>query len=413
VIKHIYLLLIIFFANDLFYLVDPKFIPGMFRISDFNIIFIFIGILYYLSSKDLNILPNFFSWWILFYLLLVLTQVSIASFKYSQSVVDGLISVRSQFSYLSFFIFLFALDNYKEIERFIDLLTAVAIILIIISLINYFGPAIYQHRLSEGHGVRSGITRAFIPGDHILVFTAIWHFFKHVNTEKIVSFSLFLFIILLGGLVFRQTRANLIAIFMVLFIMLIERRKFKLFIGLGISVLLLIGFTSIILHENILFDLLGSAYTELAGTEGKWGARVEQFEGSWYVFAENFLTGSGGLAIRHGWLEFRDESWAADLGYWVWLKFYGVPGIILLVLLIVVFTRKSLDAMRKLPPGKEYDLVYFSFYYFIAILISLVTLTYLTNESRIVMLCLNWAILANLSQDITRSSGFTQFAENR
>ena len=168
-------------------------IPGVFRVSDVGIALIALGLLVYvLRSTDLRPLLNIFTWYVFAYLLLVVAQASIASFKYSQSVLDGLIVARHQFYYLSFPLFLLALNDTEKIRKFMGVLTVAALVLIIASIINYFGLTLFYHHRAEGHGVRAGVIRAFIPAMGILVMTSVWQFSKYLHENRVITPSLWI-----------------------------------------------------------------------------------------------------------------------------------------------------------------------------------------------------------------------------
>lgn len=393
-----YLFLVIALAHNLFSLFPVIHMPGMFRVSDFGIALIGLGLLYYLlRSRDVRRLLNFFSWYIFLYLLLVGTQASLASFKYSQSILDGLIAGRHQFYYLSFLLFLLALNDTEKIRKFMGALTLAALALIIASIINYFEPTLFYHDKAEE--IRAGIVRAFIPGMGILVVTAIWQLSKYVQENRVITPSLWIFLALYGGIIFRQTRGRIIAVAAVVALMLLAHRRFKTLISFCFILLALVSILTLGAEKNLLLNAFETTYTELTQGGGSWKARVYQVETSWDVVRENFWTGSGGLVIRgtpQGWGSLRNVAYAADLGYWVWLKFFGFPGMVLLSLIIFGFYRRVLKAT---PRGEESQIVLFASYHFTCILISMVTLAYFTSPPGIVMLCLTWAVLVNATQN--------------
>ena len=245
-------------------------------------------------------MANFFTWYVAFYLLLVLAQVAVASFKYSQPIIDGIIAGREQLYYLSFPLFLLALSDLDRVTVFMKALSAVAVVIVVLSVINYFGPTIFVHRRAEGAGERSGIVRAFVPAMDILVIGALWQFWSYLKDKKLFSVNLTMFLVIYGGIIFRQTRARLIPVSAVLAVMMVAKKRYRMLAGATALVVLVVVATLFRSEsgENMIVNLFVSAYSDLTQGEGTWSARMEQIAQSWDVFVDNFFTGSGGLVIR-------------------------------------------------------------------------------------------------------------------
>ncbi|QBQ54392.1 hypothetical protein [Nitrosococcus wardiae] len=398
-----YLLLIIAIANDLFDLVPNTHVPGKFNIKDVGIALIGIGILFYIfKGKDFRRLSNFFTCYIFLYFILLLTQVSVASFYYSQSIFDGLIAARDQFFYYFFFpLCLFALDDIKKIKKFLDILSITAVTLIFLSLVNYFGPIIFYHQWADGHGIRSGIVRAYIPAMGILVFGAIWQFIKYLNEKKLFTRSLLMFLIIFGGILFRQTRSYILGVTIIIIIMLAARRHFKILFGFGFFLLAFSLSLELTTGQSLLLNAFRTAFVDFAEGEGTWGARLQQIRTTSDIVLENFWTGSGGLVVRgsgDGWASLGsllDVALNTDLGYWTWIKFFGFPGIVLMIILIMGFYLYAISIKNK---GGDTKIVQFTWYYFTYVLLIMVTAGALTSISGIILLCVAWASLVNATQ---------------
>ncbi|ADE16363.1 hypothetical protein Nhal_3320 [Nitrosococcus halophilus Nc 4] len=401
--RYAYLLLIIAMANDLFDLVPWTHIPGVFNVSDVGIALIGLGILFYIFKvKDFSRLSNFFTWYIFLYLVLLLVQVSVASFNYSQSIFDGLIAARDQFYYLLFPLSLFALNDVRKIKKFLNILSIVSVILIFISIVNYFGPTLFYHRWADGHGVRSGIVRAYIPAMVILPFGAIWEFIKYLDEKKIFTHSLLMFLIIFSGILFRQSRIFILGVTVTLVLILIARRHFKVLVGFGLFSLILIILLEFTTDQNLLLNVFYTAYIDIAQEEGTWEGRLQQIRASFDIVLENFWTGSGGLVIRGshipGWASLGsllDVALNTDLGYWTWVKFFGFPGIVLITILIIGF---YLYAWKIKNLGGDPQIINFAWYYFTYVLLIMVTIGTLTITRGIVLLCIIWASLVNATQ---------------
>lgn len=399
---HVYLLLIIALANDMFNLLPGDTRAGGARTLDIGLLLIALGLIYYVYRRvDLRPLSNFFTWWVVFYLALIGVQVSLASILYSQSIMDGIITARHQLYYLSFPIFLFALNDLKKVQTFMKMFGVLAIILIVVSLINYSGFTMFYHQRAEGQGVRSGIVRAYLPALSVLVMAALWQFWAYLKDKRLFTADLVMFLIIFGGVVFRQTRGRIIAVSLTIILMLLAKRRYKLLVaGATLLVVGLVG-QSLLGEESILLNTFESAYTDVAHGEGTWHDRMLQMQASWDVFVNNFVTGSGGLVIRQGeggwagWGDLKDVAFNADLGYWTWLKFFGYPGIVFLIALVLGF---YWNVLRCGNWGERGHLGRFAAYHFTCVLISMVTINYLTKPEGITLLCLTWAVLVRAAQ---------------
>ncbi|WP_132971989.1 O-antigen ligase family protein [Thiogranum longum] len=374
------------------------------RTLDAGLVIILLGLVYYalkLRRSTAQPLANFFSWYVFFYLLLVVVQVAVASLNYSQSILDGFIAARHQLYYLSFPVFLLGLNDLQKVETFMKAFTGLAIVLIVISLVNYSGFTMFYHQRAEGHGVRSGIVRAFIPAMSIMVMAALWEFWAYLRDNRRFSIHLASFMIVYGAIIFRQTRGRIIAVTLTLVLMLIAKRRFKLLAGGAVLLVLGLGIQMLVGSESILLNTFESAYSDVAQGEGTWSTRMKQIQSSWNVFMDNFMTGSGGLVIRQqeggwaGWGDLLTVAFNADLGYWTWLKFFGYPGIVFLLALVLVFYRYALLCGSH---GERAYIGQFAAYHFTCILISMVTINYLTHPAGIVLLCLTMAIVVRAAK---------------
>ena len=240
-----YLLLIIGFANNFFWLVPTK-LPGLGNIhtSDLGILLIGIGIVFYIvKDRLIGPLANFFTWYVAFYLLLVLAQAAVASFKYSQPIIDGVIAGREQLYYLSFPLFVLALTDLDKVTVFMKAISALAVVIVVLSVINYLGPTIFVHRAAEGWGERSGVVRAFVPGMAILVIAALWQFWSYLKDNRLFSANLAIFLMIYGGIIFRQTRARLIPVSALLALMMVAKKRYRMLAG-AIAVVVLVVFAT-------------------------------------------------------------------------------------------------------------------------------------------------------------------------
>ena len=398
-----YLLLIVTMVHDLFHLSALSWVGHAFKPMDLGLILIGGGLAYYvLGLRQIKPLANFFTWWVIFYLLFIMVQVTIAAFKYSQPIVDGILQARHQFYYLSFPLFILALDDLQKVGIFMKALSALVVVIAISSIINYFGPTLYDHERAEGWGVRGGVVRAYVPAMSLLVMAAVWQFWAYLKDHRLFKGSLITFLLLYGTVVFRQTRGRLIALTMTLLLMLVFKRRYGLLVaGVGVS-LLGVALQGFLGDQSIVLNLAESAYTDISQTEGTWAGRMRQIQESWHVFTDNILTGSGGLVLRSetghmdGWGDLFHVAFRTDLGYWTWLKFFGFPGILLLMVLLFAF---YWYVLRCGTLGERGYFGQFAAYHFTCVLISMVTIPYMTNAADIVVLCLTWAVLVTAASE--------------
>jgi hypothetical protein len=407
-VGYAYLLLIIALGNNMFYL-----IPGGLKTLDAGLLLIAVGLVYYalhLRRDTMRPLANFFTWYVFYYLLLVAVQVAVAAFYYSQSIVDGALTARHQLYYLSFPLFLLILSDMRKVQSVMKLFVALAAVLIVLSLVNYAGITLFHHQRAEGHGVRSGIVRAFLPAMSVLVMAALWQFWVYLRDKRLISWNLVMFLFCYGGVMFRQTRGRIIAVSFTLVLMMLAKRRYGLLVGGVMLVSAALVAQTFLGEESILVNTFESAYTDVAQGEGTWRARMLQMQASWDVFVDNFLTGSGGLVIHQatpgwaGWGDLLNVAFDADLGYWTWLKFFGYPGIVFLVAMVLAF---YWYAYRCGSEGERGYVGRFAAYHFTCILISMVTINYLTQPEGIMILCLTWAMLVRAAQAASEEADFS------
>lgn len=402
-LKHFFLALIFFSAFDSFSLLPFANVRGVFHIKDIGNLLIWLGFVYYFflylkKEHDLSILNNTFTWLIFVYILFVIIQVSIAAMFYDQSLLSGFIRTRDQLYYGSFLLFLLLIDTRENADSLMNLLTILSIILTCLSLVNYFGPTIFHHKWGHGSGIRSGITRAFVPGVSIILFVGLWHLVRYLNDKRATIWSLLFFLLAYAAVIFRQTRGRTIALTITVFLMLFVRKKYRLLAGLSFIVISFSALFATTLGQNILFNQFGLAYKEYTETSGNWGARVKQAEFAWEIVKQHPFTGSGGLVIRdvpkeRPTEEMRWLGYGGDLGYINWIKYFGIPGILWMMFFIATFYKKLWALLQK--PTTDKVMANFAGYMFTYILIAEVTLDSFYRPSGILLLCVALAMLLN------------------
>jgi hypothetical protein len=171
-IRNSLIVLLLFILCDGFCLLPEKYVvlPGVFRIRDS--IFIILPVFFLFS------LPNFFrafyrfgeeAMWVLAACALVLISPLMADIFFGQSYLTGLLLIRHNLSYLTFFMFVLLLRPYDDLDRLLRLLSILMGLYIIALLLTKFFPGLelvhYQKGYYEemGSAVRFGEFRLFFP----------------------------------------------------------------------------------------------------------------------------------------------------------------------------------------------------------------------------------------------------------
>ncbi len=394
-------LLIIVAANEFFYIIAFK------RSQDLGILLIAIGLAYYVFVRRTDIRPlnNFFTWYVIFYLLLILSQVSVAAFQYSQPVVEGLMEGRNQLYYVAFPLFLLAFSDSSTARNLMKAMSVLAVVIVLLAFVHY-GLGVTAFRgMPEYTGEvyeRAGMIRVFLPGMNILMIGLLWQFWSYLRENRLFSVNLAMFFISFGGLMFRQSRGRIIVAIAVLLLMMVSRKRYgTLAVVAALGVVVVVANLLFGSADNPVVYAFTSALSEVTGaeTEGTWSDRVGQVTAAWDAFVSSFATGTGGLVITSDTKAQSSQlaaiAFEADLGYWTFVKFFGYWGILLLVGMMGGFYWYVLRC-RKF--GGADDMAQFAIYHFICILISLINITYLTKPGGIVMVCLTWALIVKSAQ---------------
>lgn len=406
-LKNLVIIFIIASGYNFFYLVPNQQITKAAPDAGLMVLFIYLFYQLVLERTNYSRLNTFIIWYVFYYLLLVVIQASIASFFYDQSVLDGLIVARNQFHYLLVFCLAIDFKQDKDIENFMGALSIVAVFLFYLALINYFGPTIFNHRWGDGQGIRSGVVRAYLPGMEIFVVVAIWQLNRLLNSKVLLKSALFFLFVVFAALLFRQTKMHIVATSFVCALMLLYHRRFGI-LTIGAGILVVVGLvTSIQTGNNIVFNIFTTAIENVIAPEdderSTWDARLEQVDEAISVVEKTFLTGSGGIVLR----EVDDGSFTyklhnirrgMDLGYFVWIKFYGLPGVILMLTLYFYviamwFKAKNSDVLE----GKY--IADFALFHFIAIMISMLTIGYFTIPGPMALLCIALAVTLHKARE--------------
>lgn len=208
--KYLIILAIFFSANYMFYLLPWTHIPGIFNMTDIGLVIIGLVIVFALIDKRFNfrIFHNYATALIVFIVLIFCMSISLAALYFNQSVIDGILGIRSQFFYLSYFVFLYLLRSLDQVKKLLTVISYVAIFIVIVSIINYFGMTLFYHEWAEGHGIRSGVVRAYVPAMALIALSYFWNVSLIENTFKHKYKNTANIVVYLFAFVFRQTRGH-------------------------------------------------------------------------------------------------------------------------------------------------------------------------------------------------------------
>lgn len=405
-VRFLWLILIFAAAQQAFDLVPWARVHGEFNVADVGNLMIWIGVGWVLfRGRGSRVMWNFVAILVLVYIVMFGIHVSLATFNFGQTVQEGIIAVRHQFYYLSFFLFVGLLRNEDEIFRFLNVLEVIAFGLCILALVNYFGPTVLYHRWAEGHGMRSGVVRGYVPATTLVTMASIWQVVKWADEPRLTGKAAWATMFFVGIHFIEQTRGRLLALGVSVFLALLWRRRYgRLWAFLG-AYALAAAAVSVVVPENPLTGLFTSAVEDIAEQKGGWSesGRVLQLETALQEFAEHPILGSGTIALH-----VTDESQTTaqnqdlevlaknkDLGLPFWLRNYGLLGVVWLVLFFGVLIFWGVQGARNGSP-RSAVLARFAVVYLVAALASGVTLNYFTNPDGILSLCLSAAIITRL-----------------
>ena len=369
------------------------------RTFDIGLILIFLAILYHLvfRRQTIELFSIPLSWLLIVYLLFVLSQAALASMNYGQTIINGVIAVRHEFYYLSFFLFLMVLETPEQIVKFMNALSILALVVFALALVNYFGPRIMFSEFEGTVSTRGGIERAPIPAMSLITLAYLWNMtaWAYPGDRLVQKWSSFLAVVFLGAPFLRQGRFRIFTISLSTLWVLVKGKRFNVIAGIGALFLAASVIASFTMETNIFVDVFVSGVEDATKVSGTAEDRVHMIELDLAVFREYPLMGSGLAAVRvneENEARFIDLTRKMDLGYPHWLKFYGIAG----MLWIAVFYLSLYIYYRKLvelaPPNFEV-LPMFSSSYLIFLVVAFVSLNYFMFPDGVLTICLLCAIL--------------------
>lgn len=405
----LFIIFIIICANKFFHLAPWLHIHGVFNVWDIGSGLLIIALAFtLLKYKNVGELNNPISVLIIVLFLILGVQIALASIFYGQSILSGIIGIRHMSYYLLFFLALLLLKTTEECAKTLNILSLIAILLFIAGIINYIHPGLFYHMWVEGHGTRSGIKRAFIPGMDIISLALLWEFSKWTvrndmgrRTNAVSSTTL------LAAHFFRQTRSRILAIVFIMALMFGWKRGWKLgrnlilvmFVALAVTY----GITQINTGDSLLLSPVSTTVKDISEGEGTWSPRLKCLDTDLEEFLKHPIIGSGLAALRIKPEEVSIRKWAilekissqSDMGYSHWLKTFGIVGIIWLILFFYYFGSIAKNAIQE-STGTDQMIALLGSSYLGYMMISYITLNHLMFPFRIVIFTLVSAMLVRI-----------------
>lgn len=404
---HLFITLTIFtLSNSFFYLFWWSKIAGVFNTSDIGLLFLAISLFFvFLFSREKRILLSNISMLIVFHLLFCAFHIYFVVLKFNYSLFNAIVASRSFLYYFSFFLFLLLLDTRKKVITTLNALNILMLVLMALSIINYFGSTIFHHEWAAGHHERAGIKRAFIPGMSILSMMAIWAFssiYALGFTKIDWSLSSILYI---AGHIFRQSRMRLFGVLLCLFGIGIYQRRFLL-VTLSVC---MVAISSLALQELLQVDVLGKNMTltieDITKSQGTFRGRMAFIKEALAEYQESPFFGTGGSAIRpfkgayDGIPQLQMQQFyilgkQTDIGILNWVKDFGLVGLAWIITFFVLLARLAIRALKD--PAEDRRLALFCAFFIFFVIATSLTLEHLINAENIPPVMFASAILVRM-----------------
>jgi hypothetical protein len=183
----------------------------------------------------------------------------------------------------------------------------------------------------------------------------------------------------------------------IVIILLINKKRFKTLIGLALCAFLTGAAFTVINSsgENVLVSSFQSSYKDVTNEEGSWKARMRLIRSNLEIIKKYPFIGNGGLQIRDakgsGSPELNEAAYGGDLGYIHAVKFLGIPGLIWIITLVIIYYSILLNTLKN--PNVDIVMAKFSGCLFTLVLIAAITMNFFQDPPRILILCLAMATL--------------------
>lgn len=414
--------LILFLQHEAFYLLPKQLLvaPGVFRMADASLVampFFALSVPKTISRYSEESLL------VISFLLMMFLSCLMGSLFFPQSYYEGILNIRNNFVWASFFAFIPLIGNLEQAERLVKFLTFLTGIYVLLLLVTKYFPGLGLIHLPKNvydKGstlLRFGEHRLFFPYGNIPLMFFFIALAQSVNGDMkeggaAKAMRLAFMFVVLNAVVYSMTRAVIYPVLAaVVFAFITAKSRNIKFAGIAIGVLLIcfqvlstsISSTGSSPFEGTLLGKMLLKSDELSSEDG----RVNQARMYLTQFARSPVTGVGNFAIGK-YTKYQDAVAqtvraygffnGSDLGY---LKMVGENGLLGVAWLLWWFSyyyrrgRQTLARARQVggAPFAEVltrGLLYFTVY----ILISGVTLGHWVHHNMLTILPLSLALMA-------------------
>lgn len=402
-------LLIFTSANNFYFLFPWSKISGSFNTIDIGLFLLAVTLAWLLIRKQhIRAFNNVFSLYLVFLLFMVVFHIFYANIRFNLRYFDSIIHSRYYLYYFSFFFFLYVLDSPEKFRRALNVMSYISIIIVGLSIVNYFGPVIFYHEWAEGHYQRVGIKRAFIPNMALISFCSVWSFCDLFSRGRLNLSAGWKSGVLFAAHIFRQTRMRLMSILLILGLLVATKGNLKNRI---VAVLFVVISTIAIFttfKSNLLFELFESSYYDITQKQGTWGGRIWYIDWNLKELMKSPIVGTGSSAVRASEKAYehlptdRKKYFMllgkqTDLGYIIFIRNFGLVGLIWIICFFFTALKRSWNLMG-ICKNKNADLASFCFFYFVFVFVSSVTLNNFTLPDRIFFNSFVMALIIRLQQ---------------
>ncbi len=394
-------------VNNFFFLFPWSKIEGEFNTIDIGLLMLALSLIWLFFRKQPGqIFHNVFALYVGILLFMVVFHIFYANIRFDLSYLDSIIASRYSLYYFSFFFFLYIFDKPERFRRALNVMSYIAIVIIALSVVNYFGPVMFYHDWAEGHYERLGVKRAYIPSMSLMSFCAVWSF-SRLFTKGALSFSAgWKSAVFVVAHVFRQSRMRLMAAMLVFTLLALVRGNLKK----SLVAVVIVAFGGVVIFtvfkSNLLVELFESTYYDLVHQKGTWKGRLNYIEFNFDELMKSPLLGTGSSAIRANEAAYEHLPLAkkeyfrllgkqTDLGYFIFIRNFGVLGLVWLAAFFMTALKRSWALMQRNKDENE-DLAAFCFFYMIFVGISSVTLNHFSISDGIFHICFVLALIVRL-----------------
>lgn len=297
-----------------------------------------------------------------------------------------------------------------DVYRLMAILSGWCLVIVGLAIVNYFIPVVFHHQWAEGHGIRFGVKRAFIPQMGFCSIIYLWFLSNLTIIRRRKIRNGLGSISLLAAHFFRLSRMRVVGITATTLLLLCSQKKVKLLCLFVLLVLLAWVVAQFCLKENIMAKVFVTSVTDIADKSGTWKAREPQLQNALKEFKRHPIIGSGTALIRRSNdianlrknNELQMIAASADLGYPFWLRNYGIVGVIWLAFLLGTILIKGLSLVRRTEIEKVESAKVFVLCGIVNLILTGYTLNHFTRASGILLISLLGAIIYRTAEYYNR-----------